>query len=956
MNALRHLLLLSIVTGALASALAAPAAARAVTDDGLVPEQTALVASSGGNSIAADDQMFAPHRAARPFSHLSIRRVADIPPGAALTLFVRASVDGIAWSNWQAIGHDDDTLLADDEAANVSWSGLIDVGALASSWQLRAERTAGPDGAQPTIERVDVNTIDATRGPSTAAIAGDAAPQASIAGLPAKPGVISRSAWGSPDGQGSRVPPDYYAVDHLVVHHTADPNPLIPVNQVDWAAKVRAIWSYHALTRRWGDIGYNYLIDPLGNVYEGRAGGDNAVGFHDTANYGSMGVSMIGTYSTIAPSAATQDALVRLLAWKAAQRDIDPLGSSAYYGCSLSRYCNDYSPNNVVPNISGHRQVTPNHTTCPGDATMAVFGSIKQRVRQLMSGGGSGPIDNGDLTIDNAETGFARSPASWYEVPCGFGGQSLYSFATDDAAQSSNSATWRPRLPTGGSYRLAVYIPFGCGLNQATGHAVYKIRHADGSSERSVDQSASAGWVDLGVYRFNAGTDGAVELYDVTGEPLGLSRVLYFDAVRWTPEDTSTSAALVGVSFDRATVTAGDLVKAMFTVENTGQRSIGGQDPQPDPADGAPYVYNQGECFDGAASGSYPSFVKRDDAFRVTLGFSGWDAANRATCTGATSDSPWRWGVVGTLAPGARQTISGYVRFTRPGTYALQAGLVQENVRYHSQGVPVGSITVTPETRVPQAVLYDDDTRPLARVYRLGDVPNNFLARADAASLPRGDQVSTMSWDGGTKAWGNGGPSGMTDGFIVEQVRTFVVQIPGIYTFRTLSDDGSWLAIDGQTVVSNGGLHDLAQVSGDIWLDVGVHTLAFVMFDRVGNATAGYDARYPGSPVFSPLVDGLGSGALRLGSSFVATPSLVLAADDFGGSGVAKLSWSWDGVEWTDVAGSVVSIGRLQNGKYRLFYRATDANGNQGPPLSVSFAVDTSLVPYRNYAPLAMNG
>jgi hypothetical protein len=138
------------------------------------------------------------------------------------------------------------------------------------------------------------------------------------------------------------------------VHNTAERSTLYP-GEPNWAARVRAIWSFHTFTRGWGDIGYNYLIDPNGVIYEGRAGGNNAVAFHDTANYGSMGVSMIGDYTKVAPAAVTLDALVSILAWKAAQQNIDPLGSAYYYGCARSKFCYPFNNDAILPTIVGHR-------------------------------------------------------------------------------------------------------------------------------------------------------------------------------------------------------------------------------------------------------------------------------------------------------------------------------------------------------------------------------------------------------------------------------------------------------------------------------------------------------------------------------------------------------------------------------------------------------------------------
>jgi hypothetical protein len=638
--------------------------------------------------------------AARPFSHLLIRREASVPTGSTLTLFVRASIDGTVWTRWEEIIANDDLSVPED-GPDVLWSQVVDVGAVARFYQVRAVAVAAPDGTVPDVRRVEVNTVDATSGPEVPPPApGPLAFEKSTG----KPQVISRTAWGSPDGQGSRVAADYVNTTHIVVHHTTDPNPLVP-GEVNWPARVRAIWTYHAITRKWGDIGYNYIIDPFGRIYEGRTGGDNAVGFHDTGNRGSMGVAMLGTFQSVRPSDATLDALVRLMAWKADQQHIDPLGRSYYQGCERSSYCRPYNAGSVVPNIAGHRQVTPGHTTCPGDATMAVMPELRERVRQLIQGGTAPPPpDDGNLEVDEREAGFAYSPATWYDALCGVGGHAYYTYATNDPSQSTNSATWRPSIPERGRYRVYAHVPAGCNLGTPTAAALYRIRAADGDHQRMISQADTTGWVNLGAYSFDAGSSGAVELYDLTNEPLSAGRVMYFDAVKWVKEDTAASIALVNVSYERTRLLVGELFKVTFTVENTGSSTLYGQAPQADTAGdlGTPdgvHAYEQNSCFLGVPQGSGPSFPKEAGRIRLVLGVPGWDAANPGACAEPTSDYPWRWGLNAPLEPGQRQTIVGYVRLHNPGQFTVRAGVVQEYVQYYEQGVAPATVLVELDER-----------------------------------------------------------------------------------------------------------------------------------------------------------------------------------------------------------------------------------------------------------------
>ncbi|MFA6550267.1 MAG: N-acetylmuramoyl-L-alanine amidase [Candidatus Gracilibacteria bacterium] len=81
-------------------------------------------------------------------------------------------------------------------------------------------------------------------------------------------------------------------ITKFVIHHTDSKANLDNPKQ-----KIREIYSYHALTRGWGDIGYNYIIDREGNIYEGRAGGEGVIGAHaGTANTGSIGIAILGSY------------------------------------------------------------------------------------------------------------------------------------------------------------------------------------------------------------------------------------------------------------------------------------------------------------------------------------------------------------------------------------------------------------------------------------------------------------------------------------------------------------------------------------------------------------------------------------------------------------------------------------------------------------------------------------
>ena len=138
----------------------------------------------------------------------------------------------------------------------------------------------------------------------------------------------------------------------FVVHHTAE-----HVDESrDPMTLVRAIYYYHTITKGWGDIGYNYLIDKSGNVYEGRAGGATTVGAHTAFyNVGTIGISLMGNFQREKPTKAQLQSLAILMADHADRYNVDVFDSSAWLHAHSH-------------NITSHREVAAqgHGTACPG--------------------------------------------------------------------------------------------------------------------------------------------------------------------------------------------------------------------------------------------------------------------------------------------------------------------------------------------------------------------------------------------------------------------------------------------------------------------------------------------------------------------------------------------------------------------------------------------------------------
>ena len=171
------------------------------------------------------------------------------------------------------------------------------------------------------------------------------------------------------------------------MHHTVNTN----TYSADQAAGlVRGIYAYHVNGNGWCDIGYQFLVDRFGRLYEGRFGGDykNVVGAQAQGfNMQSFGISSIanhdpGTSGAAAPSSAVLSAIGKLIGWKAWLNGWDPSTSVSYTSAGSSRW----TEGTVItkPRVSGHRDF--NLTTCPGDLMFSKLSSIRSTRRRVLQG------------------------------------------------------------------------------------------------------------------------------------------------------------------------------------------------------------------------------------------------------------------------------------------------------------------------------------------------------------------------------------------------------------------------------------------------------------------------------------------------------------------------------------------------------------------------------------------
>jgi len=316
---------------------------------------------------------------------------ADLAPQA------RTLSDG-TWSGWTDLEASDLAADAGGVDAEHELRGGTDALWIGEAEAVQLSFAATADGGPQDMTFVQVSSPeeepavagaqdDAAAGVEGAASTGDAVIRTAAAVVPAAvdaPRVYSRAEWGA--RAPSCTPDVARTLLAAVVHHTAGSNSYTSVAQA--MQQIRNDQAYHITGRGWCDIGYNFLVDKWGNVYEGRAnsGTQPVIGVHAGGfNTSTVGISMLGDYSSITPSAGTQESVARVIAWRLSQYHRDPTSTVGYttLGGENSRYPAGTSL--ALPVVVGHRDTA--YTACPGNAGYAVLGAIKSRARAIIGAG-----------------------------------------------------------------------------------------------------------------------------------------------------------------------------------------------------------------------------------------------------------------------------------------------------------------------------------------------------------------------------------------------------------------------------------------------------------------------------------------------------------------------------------------------------------------------------------------
>ena len=215
-----------------------------------------------------------------------------------------------------------------------------------------------------------------------------------------KPVIYSRAQWGADERLRDAGSLRYFEVHAGFVHHTVNAN---DYSRDEVPGILRSIYAYHTKSRGWSDVGYNFLVDRFGRIWEGRYGGVDrpVVGAHTLGyNDDAFAMSAIGNFDIAQPSNAMIQAYGALFAWKLSLHGVTATSAKQFVTSRNFRA------------VNGHRDA--GSTACPGRYLYAKLSEIRRLAgeaqrgwdgRQLESNLGAGPLP--DLVVRRRSDGQA---------------------------------------------------------------------------------------------------------------------------------------------------------------------------------------------------------------------------------------------------------------------------------------------------------------------------------------------------------------------------------------------------------------------------------------------------------------------------------------------------------------------------------------------------------------------
>ena len=309
-------------------------------------DEQAMSRALEGDELAAELAASPAREAPVPFVRLGV--VWDAPIGA--TVEIATSADGAAWSAWRAV-----EVIDAEAEGGTSFVGALEVDGDAPALHYRLR---SPTADQPTFVYLEfLEQSLATAMEDGAPVEDDGIGSVSLGLTVGGVAVNSRASWNA------RAPRcvSSHSPNRITIHHTVTPTN----DSLSPQARRRQIQSFHPNLRGWCDIGYQFLVSRDGRLWEGR--GATRLGAHvANANTGNVGISVMGDYTSTAPTENQLDRIAALVR-----------GLHQQYGIAISS-----------DRIKGHRNY--GGTSCPGDALYAKLGTIRSRAANGGGGGGGG--------------------------------------------------------------------------------------------------------------------------------------------------------------------------------------------------------------------------------------------------------------------------------------------------------------------------------------------------------------------------------------------------------------------------------------------------------------------------------------------------------------------------------------------------------------------------------------
>ncbi|MFF9864981.1 peptidoglycan recognition protein [Streptomyces sp. NPDC013953] len=234
-----------------------------------------------------------------------------------------------------------------------------------------------PEEAASSAVNADLATLGALEIPELSKEETDAAIETEAGAakpyIGPRPRIVTRKGWGADEKLRERDFIYTKSVQAAFIHHTGTGN---NYTCQQTPSVLRSIYRYHVVSSGWRDIGYNFAVDKCGNIYEGRAGGvaKPVMGAHTLGfNSNSMGIAVLGTYSSTTPPAAAVTGVARLTAWKLGLYGKDPRGKATLTSGGGNLYAKGTKVRLNV--ISGHRDGFS--TECPGARLYGKLGTAR---------------------------------------------------------------------------------------------------------------------------------------------------------------------------------------------------------------------------------------------------------------------------------------------------------------------------------------------------------------------------------------------------------------------------------------------------------------------------------------------------------------------------------------------------------------------------------------------------